>query len=43
MKNDDYIAKLKVLTENPDYMLFNDTIAAIADKKTTVEQESFLE
>ena len=42
-KNDDYITKLKVLAENPDYMMFNDVIAAIADEKITVEQESFLE
>lgn len=42
-KNDDYITKLKALAENPDYMLFNDVISAIADEKTTVEQESFLE
>lgn len=42
-KNDDYIAKLKALAENPDYMLFNDVISAIADEKTTVEQECFLE
>lgn len=42
-KNDDYITKLKALDENPDYMMFNDVIAAIADEKITVEQESFLE
>lgn len=42
-KNDDYITKLKALAENPDYMMFNDVIAAIADEKITVEQESFLE
>lgn len=42
-KNDDYIAKLKALAENPDYMIFNDVISAIADEKTTVEQECFLE
>lgn len=42
-KNDDYIAKLKALAENSDYMLFNDVISAIADEKITVEQESFLE
>ena len=42
-KNDNYIAKLLLLNENPDYDVFSDVIEAIADGKTTVEQESFLE
>lgn len=42
-KNDDYISKLKMLSENPDYDVFSDVISAIAEEKSTVEQESFLD
>lgn len=42
-KSDEYISRLKLLTDNSDYNLFSDVIGAIADEKITVEQESFLE
>lgn len=41
-KGDDYILKLKKLQKDPDYMIFYDVISAIANKKITVEQESFI-
>ena len=42
-KDDNYITKLKLLCDNPDYHIFNEVINAISEMKTTVEQESFLE
>ena len=42
-RDDKYISKLQELSDNSDYSIFNEVIAAIAENKTTVEQESFLE
>ncbi|MGN0599670.1 MAG: Wadjet anti-phage system protein JetD domain-containing protein [Oscillospiraceae bacterium] len=42
-RDDKYIMTLQKLTEDPDYSVFYDVIAAISDSKVTVEQESFLE
>lgn len=41
-KSDEYISKLKSLTDSPDYNLFSDVITAIEEERITVEQESFL-
>ncbi|MGN0553994.1 MAG: Wadjet anti-phage system protein JetD domain-containing protein, partial [Oscillospiraceae bacterium] len=42
-RDEKYIITLQKLTEEPDYSVFYDVIAAISDSKVTVEQESFLE
>lgn len=42
-RDDKYIMTLQKLTEDPDYSVFYDVIAAISDSKVTVEQEIFLE
>lgn len=43
LKSDDYIAKLSTLKDNEEYYEFYGVIDAIITKKTTVEQEAFLE
>lgn len=41
-KNDNYILKLKELTNDSDYAIFTDVISEIVKEKATVEQESFI-